>query len=82
MKKWIFSVIAIAALSSVAIFASERFNQGELTLAQIANIEALSEEESTPDWTGPSYIYKCDGGGHRLLCKSVNSQPCKLSECF
>ena len=42
MKKWIFSIVAFGALSSVAFFASERFNQGELTLVQLANIEALA----------------------------------------
>lgn len=46
MKKWIFSIMAFAALSSVAFFASERFNQGELTLAQLENIEALAQGET------------------------------------
>ena len=45
MKKWIFSIVAFAALSSVAFFASERFNQEDLTLVQLANIEALANDD-------------------------------------
>ena len=55
MKKWIFSIVAVVALSSVAIFASERFNQGELTLAQLENIEALAQEEVEIICSRPPY---------------------------
>ena len=33
----------------VAFFASERFNQGELTIVQLANIEALAKDDKNSD---------------------------------
>ena len=45
MKKWIFSVVAIAVLGIGAFFASQ--NQEKLVLSeiQISNLEALAQED-------------------------------------
>ena len=48
MKKWIFSVVAIVALSSVATFVTQNFRPEEITLAQLANIEALANDDDAP----------------------------------
>lgn len=58
MKKWIFSVVAIVALSSVATFVTQNFRPEELTLAQLANIEALAD----PEYTLPDLVVECSSG--------------------
>ena len=45
MKKWIFSVVAIAVLGIGAFFASQNQEKRVLSEIQISNIEALAQED-------------------------------------
>lgn len=49
---------------------------------QLANIEALSSGESEALNTGPREKAKCYGGGHKMVCRGINSNPCTDSDCF
>lgn len=54
-------------------------NSSEL---QLANIEALASGESGASNTGPREEKKCYGGGHKMVCRSINSSPCTDSDCY
>ncbi len=53
-----------------------------LSELQLANIEALASGESGTSNTGPREKEKCYGGGHKMVCRGVNSNPCTDSDCF
>ena len=47
-----------------------------------ANIEALASGESGASNTGPREEKKCYGGGHKMVCRSINSESCTDSDCY
>ena len=49
---------------------------------QLANIEALASGESGASNTGPREEKKCYGGGHKMVCRSINSESCTDSDCY
>ena len=49
---------------------------------QLANIEALASGESGSSNTGPREETKCYGGGHKMVCRSINSEQCSDSDCY
>lgn len=53
-----------------------------LSELQLANIEALASGESGTSNTGPREKEKCYGGGHKMVCRGINSNPCADSDCF
>ncbi|WP_288734769.1 NVEALA domain-containing protein [uncultured Phocaeicola sp.] len=55
---------------------------GNLSDLQIANIEALAGRESGVSNTGPAEEKKCYGGGHKMVCRCINSQPCTGTDCY
>lgn len=54
----------------------------DLSDIQLANVEALASGEGTPSNTGPREEKKCYGGGHKMVCRSINSAPCSDSSCY
>ena len=55
---------------------------GNLSELQLANIEALASGESGASNTGPREEKKCYGGGHKMVCRSINSESCTDSDCY
>lgn len=53
-----------------------------LSEPQLANVEALASGESGTSNTGPREKEKCYGGGHKMVCRGVNTNPCTDSDCF
>lgn len=53
-----------------------------LSELQLANIEALASGESGASNTGPREEKKCYGGGHKMVCRSINSESCTDSNCY
>lgn len=53
-----------------------------LSELQLANIEALAGGESGASNTGPREEKKCYGGGHKMVCRSINSESCTDSNCY
>ncbi len=53
---------------------------GNLSELQLANIEALASGESGASNTGPRE--KCYGGGHKMVCRCINSESCTDGDCF
>lgn len=55
---------------------------GNLSELQLANIEALASGESGASNTGPREEKKCYVGGHKMVCRSINSESCTDSDCY
>ena len=55
---------------------------GNLSELQLANIEALASGESGASNTGPREKEKCYGGGHKMVCRCINSESCTDSDCY
>lgn len=53
-----------------------------LSELQLANVEALASDESGTPNTGPREKEKCYGGGHKMVCRSINHESCTDSDCF
>ena len=57
-------------------------SKGNLSELQLTNIEALASAESGASNTGPREEKKCYGGGHKMVCRSINSESCTDSDCY
>ncbi len=71
-------VIALAA--GYGVYASQQ--KTELSELALANVEALANGETGTSNTGPREQVKCYGGGHKMVCRGINSNPCEDSDCF
>lgn len=54
---------------------------GNLSELQLANIEALASGESGAPIRDLEKK-KCYGGGHKMVCRSINSESCTDSDCY
>lgn len=66
----------------VGIYLDRADSTENLSELQLANIEALASGESGVSNTGPREKEKCYGGGHKMVCRSINSSPCTDGDCF
>ena len=86
MKKWIFCGVAIIVLSTVEFFTAASKETPELSPTQLANIEALAEDEGTP--VGDCYLSASFNGepGWYVFCddRTSNSMiyPCASQRTF
>jgi hypothetical protein len=76
--------IALALVITLAVgygvYASQQ--KSELSELALANVEALANGETGTSNTGPREREKCYGGGHKMVCRGINSNPCEDSDCF
>ena len=79
MKKIVILLALFLTLSKGIYHAYSTKNLSEL---QLANIEALANGETGTSNTGPREKEKCYGGGHKMVCRGINSHPCEDSDCF
>lgn len=71
MKKLIFSGIVVTMLASGALYASQSFKAMDLTNIQLANIEALAEEEEDDcNYTNGYKAFSSKKGGGYDCCKN------------
>ena len=70
--------MALGVLSNFAFADNSKNNADELALA---SVEAISQSEGVSN-TGPREEKKCNGGGHKMVCKCINSTPCTDSDCY
>ena len=83
MKKNILKITFAAALAVVAgVTAYQAQDKEALSDLALANVEALARMEGGSSNTGPSEETKCYGGGHRMVCRCINSQPCTGTDCY
>ena len=82
MKKTLL-LFSMLVTSIVCIYTShEKSNSTKgMTMLQTANIEALANNESISN-TGPAEEKKCYGGGHKMVCRCINSNPCTGTNCY
>ena len=82
MKKTLL-LFSMLVTSIVCIYTShEKSNSTKgMTMLQTANIEALENNESISN-TGPAEEKKCYGGGHKMVCRCINSNPCTGTDCY
>lgn len=77
------AIMAVAAVGGIAGYQqAQHSNQQELSAFMIANIETLTDGESGTQNTGPAEEKKCFGGGHRMVCRCINSNPCTGTDCY
>ena len=62
------------------VYSSQK--KGVISEMALANIEALASGESGASNTGPREEKKCYGGGHKMVCRSINSESCTDSDCY
>lgn len=67
---------------SVSIYKVQVYSTEDLSELQLANVEALASDESGASNTGPREEKKCYGGGHKMVCRSINSNPCTDTNCY
>ena len=79
MKKM---VILLALFLTLSIGIYHAYSTKNLSELQLANIEALANGETGTSNTGPREKEKCYGGGHKMVCRAINSPPCQDSDCF
>jgi len=80
-----FKKIAIAAIVVViagyTVYSNQKSTTFMSNLGQ-SDIEALASGESGASNTGPREEKKCYGGGHKMVCRSINSESCTDSDCY
>lgn len=81
MKKNLFFLTTLLMLG-ISIYCSQVNSTENLSELQLANIEALASGESGTSNTGPAEEKRCYGGGHRMVCRCINSQPCTGTDCY
>ena len=79
MKKIVFLFILLLILGANFYWNNSTEVLSEL---QLTNVEALASGESETSNTGPREQEKCYGGGHKMVCRGINSNPCTDSDCF
>lgn len=80
MKKKLLLCTLIICAATFGIIASKQEKTESLLIS--ATIEALSQNEGGVSNTGPAEQTKCIGGGHRMVCRCINSQPCTGTDCY
>lgn len=81
MKK-IAILFTLSLVFGVSIYWDHIDSTEILSELQLANIEALASSESGGSNTGPREEKKCYGGGHKMVCRSINSETCSDSNCY
>lgn len=72
--------LVIVLVAGYGVYASQQ--KTELSKLALANVEALANGETGTSNTGPREQVKCYGGGHKMVCRGINSNPCEDSDCF
>ena len=73
----LFTLLLVLSIGTYHVCSSETLSE-----LQLANIEALANGEIGTSNTGPREQEKCYGGGHKMVCRGINSNPCTDSDCF
>lgn len=81
MKK-ITALFVFLTMLGISIYVNCINSTENLSKLQLANIEALASGESSTSNTEPAEEKKCYGGGHRMVCRCINSQPCTGTDCY
>ena len=74
----VFSVVCLATVTAINTQFTLKSNLPFL----LDQIEALASGESGASNTGPREEKKCYGGGHKMVCRSINSESCTDSDCY
>ena len=82
-KNMLATTVVIAAVSGIIGYYNQSPNQ-QLGALALAIVEALSSQEDTSGYsnTGPAEEKRCYGGGHRMVCRCINSHPCSGTDCY
>ena len=81
MIKKILLVFSVACLATVTAINTQFALKSNLPFS-LDQIEALASGESGASNTGPREEKKCYGGGHKMVCRSINSESCTDSDCY
>ncbi len=82
MKKTVvFSFVACLAAGLLLNFSSFANDENPETDLVMLSLEVYARGEGANN-TGPRGKEDCEGGGHRMVCRCINSQPCTDSDCF
>ncbi|WP_290373992.1 hypothetical protein [Duncaniella muris] len=70
------------AVASFALWITNR-NESRLVDSELmmVSVEALTNGEGTSN-TGPREQKNCMGGGHKMVCRGINTNPCTDSSCY
>lgn len=79
--KNITALFAILVTFGASIYWGHANSTENLSMLQLDNIEALASGESSSN-SGPAEEKKCYGGGHRMVCRCINPQPCTGTNCY
>ncbi|WP_289771044.1 NVEALA domain-containing protein [Duncaniella muris] len=84
MKKVVFVFLIAVVTVCCALEAVNESSKTDLSCLTLANVEALSSQEDTSGYsnTGPAEEKRCYGGGHRMVCRCINSHPCSGTDCY
>lgn len=84
MKKVVFVFLIAVGTICCALEAVNKSSKTDLSCLTLANVEALSshEETSGSSNTGPAEEKRCYGGGHRMVCRCINSHSCSGTDCY